>query len=106
MNARTSSSGFAIELCERAARDDAPFVQHQQLIPSLRALGMLCVTTTSVTPRFCFISSEQPVDFVGGDRIEPGAGLVDEQNLRIERQRSRESSALAHAARELAGILS
>ena len=68
--------------------------------PSLRALGMLCVTTTSVSPPRRLRSSSSVVDFVGGDRIEPGARLVDQQDLRIQRHRARKPGALPHAARQ------
>ena len=70
----------------------------------MRALGMLWVTTTSVVPA-AFGLDEQLVDLRGGDRIEAGARLVDEQDRRIERHRARQAGALLHAARQIAGHL-
>ena len=69
--------------------------------PSRCALGMLCVTMISVVVPSLLQAEQQIVDFVGGDRIEPGARLVDEQHRRIERQRAREAGALPHAARQI-----
>src|SRR5580765_8556516 len=42
---------------------------------------------------------DQLIESSGGDRIEAGGRLVEEQNLGVERQRARETGALAHAAR-------
>ena len=50
----------------------------------------------------CFFRLEQQlVDLAGGDRIEAGARLVDEQDVRVERHRPRQAGALLHAAREV-----
>ena len=47
----------------------------------------------------------QPVERVGGDRIEPGGGFIEEQQFRIERQGAGQTGALAHAARQFGRIL-
>jgi hypothetical protein len=44
---------------------------------------------------------EQLIDLAGGDGIEAGARLVDEQQRRAERHRPREAGALPHPSREL-----
>ena len=41
------------------------------------------------------------VELGGADRIEPGSRLVEENDLRIERQRARKCRSLDHAARQL-----
>ena len=69
--------------------------------PMTRALGMLCVTTTSVVPPRLVSTSSSSIS-VGRDRIEPGARLVDEQDRRIERHRAGEPGALLHAAGQVA----
>ena len=38
------------------------------------------------------------VELVGGDGVQASGWLVEKQKLRIERERSREASAFAHAA--------
>ena len=45
---------------------------------------------------------QQLVDLLGGDRIEPRAGLVDQEDGRIERHRAGEPGALLHAAGQIA----
>ena len=45
----------------------------------------------------------QLVEGAGGVRVEAGRGLVQEQQLRVERQRAREGAALAHAAAQRLG---
>ena len=47
---------------------------------------------------------DQRVERGGGDRVEPRRRLVEEEDLRIERQRARERRALDHAAGQLGGI--
>ena len=42
MNARTSCVVAAIELVGGAARDDAPLVQHRQLVADVRARSECC----------------------------------------------------------------
>ena len=44
---------------------------------------------------------QQLVDLVRRDRIEPRTRLVNEENVRIQRHRARESSPLLHPARQL-----
>ena len=46
-------------------------------------------------------AADQPVERRGADRIEAGGRLVQEQDLRIERERAGETGALAHAAGQL-----
>ena len=46
-------------------------------------------------------SQDQLVEGGGADRVEPGGRLVEEQQLRIERQRAGDAGALAHAAGQL-----
>ena len=46
---------------------------------------------------------DELVEFGRADRIEAGGRLVKEQNLRVERQRAGEGSALDHAAGEFRG---
>src|SRR6185437_13418926 len=41
---------------------------------------------------------DQLVEGSGADRVEPSRRLVEEQQLRIERQRARQAGALLHAA--------
>ena len=41
----------------------------------------------------------------GADRIEAGGGLVEEQDVGVERERAREPGALAHAPRQLGRVL-
>ena len=72
--------------------------------PITRALGMLCVTTTSVVPPLLG-GDQEVVDLGRGNRIEPGARLVDEQDRRVERHRPRQPGALLHAAGQIAGHL-
>jgi hypothetical protein len=67
--------------------------------PTWRALGMLCVTTTSVAP--CSLPlNEQVVDLASRDRIETCARLVHEQDVGVERHRPRQPRPLPHATRE------
>ncbi len=47
---------------------------------------------------------DQFVEFVSADGVEPGGGLVQEQDFGIERQRAGKRHALDHAAGELGGI--
>src|SRR4051794_30173026 len=41
----------------------------------------------------------------GAYRVEPGVGLVEQDDLRVEHERAREAGPLAHAARQLVGHL-
>ena len=50
-------------------------------------------------------SQDQLVERRRADRIEAGRGLVEEQDLGIERERAGQSGALTHPAGELSGIL-
>src|SRR5687767_13158321 len=45
--------------------------------------------------------ADQHVEIGGADGVEPGRGLVEKQDVGVERQRAREAGALPHAAREL-----
>ncbi len=49
--------------------------------------------------------TDQLVEIPSGDRIEPGGGLVEKDDFRIERQSAGKSGALAHSARQLRGKL-
>ena len=48
---------------------------------------------------------DQRVDAAGGDRVEIGSRFVKKQDLRVERERSRERSAFHHAAGQRGGKL-
>ena len=48
---------------------------------------------------------DQRVDAACGDRIEIGSRFVEKKNLRVERERPRESGALHHAAGKRGGKL-
>ena len=63
------------------------------------------VTMTTVRPKVFLRSAISSSNCGGGDRIEPGGRLVEEQNLRIERQRTGERGPLDHAAGQLGRIL-
>src|SRR5690606_5133035 len=52
-------------------------------------------------PQRLLESTYQAVEILRRDRIQPGSWLVEEDDLRIERQRARERDALGHAARKL-----
>src|ERR1700722_6018182 len=43
----------------------------------------------------------QVIDLSGTDWIQTGGGLVEQQNIRLQRQRSRESYPFLHAARDV-----
>jgi hypothetical protein len=47
---------------------------------------------------------DQRVEGGGADRVEAGRRLVEEQQVRIERERARNAGALLHAAGQLGGI--
>ena len=48
---------------------------------------------------------DEIVEIAGRNRIEARGRLVEEDDLRIERERARERHALGHAAREFGGVL-
>jgi len=45
------------------------------------------------------------VQAAGGDRVEPSRRLVEEEDVRVERERARQSGALRHAAADLRGVV-
>ncbi len=47
--------------------------------------------------------ADEIVEIAGRDRIEPGGRLIEEHDLRVEGERSRQRDALRHAARQLGG---
>ena len=58
-----------------------------------------------VTPKALAQALDQLVVVGRADRVEAGRRLVEEQQLRVERQRPRQAGALAHAAGKLGGLL-
>src|SRR6516162_11758509 len=48
---------------------------------------------------------DQNVEVCGRDRIEPGGGLVEKDNIRIESEGPRETGALAHPPGQLRRVL-
>ena len=44
---------------------------------------------------------DQPVESGRGDRVQPGGGLVEEQQRRVQRHRARDAGPLGHAAGNL-----
>ena len=71
----------------------------------VRRLSRSCVTMKTVRPSVCCSVRISEVEVAGGDRIEAGGRLVEEDDLRIERQRAGERHALGHAAGKLGGKL-
>jgi hypothetical protein len=48
---------------------------------------------------------DQVVERGRADRVQPGGGLVQEQQRRVERERAGQAGTLAHAAGQLRGSL-
>src|SRR5262249_10953379 len=92
-----------IEIFDRPPRDDASLVQHDDLVAEAPRARNVVGHDQNRRARFALQPEQQLVDLVGGDRIEPRAGLVDQQNRRIEGHRTCQSCPLAHAARKLRG---
>ena len=63
------------------------------------------VTMNTVRPRLLLKSRIRIIEFAGRYRIEPGGGLVEKDDFRIEREGAREAGALAHSPRQLRGVL-
>ena len=67
-------------------------------------LSRSCVTMNTLSPSVRCKVRIKLVELGGADRIEAGGGLVEEDDVGIERERARERHALDHAAGQLGGI--
>src|ERR1700722_7757368 len=94
-----------LEIFECAGKQDIAFFQHHQAIGKM--MGRLQVVShdnrgyISLLP----LLLNQHSDFGGSDRIESRRRLVEEQDLRIERQGAGQSQSLAHASGNVCGHL-
>ena len=84
-------------VADHAPIDDARPTRVQ--VPKMVSRSCVIMTTVSCSSRCRYM--HQLVEGRGADRIEPGGRLVEEQQLRIERQRARQRRALDHAAGQL-----
>ena len=101
MNAWTSGSSLASSASQRAVREHPAFVQQREVVADdPRARNV--VGHDDQRGAAALGLDQQVVDLLGGDRIEAGARLVDEQDRRVERHGPRQSGALLHAARQIA----
>ena len=60
-----------------------------------------CVTMNTVRPRLSLSVRTRLSNGACADRVEPRGRLVEEQDLRLERERARQGDTLPHAAGQL-----
>src|SRR3954447_19192866 len=87
----------ALQISRRSPREDPPFVQHDQFVPQPPRARNVVGDHDQRRPAALLEFEQQRVDFAGGDWIQPGARLVDEDDGRVQRQRARQARALAHS---------
>src|SRR5215210_5319580 len=92
-----------LELRRCTARDDPALVQHQQLIANVPRTWNVVRHHDQRGSALPLQTGKQIVYLAGGNWIEPGTRLVNQEDPRIERQRARESGALLHSTREVGG---
>src|SRR5207244_6561111 len=84
-------------------RDDParPAVQHDAVLDDREDAPQLVRDDDRRHAEAGIQGRDEVVELRGGDGIEAGRGLVQEQQRRVERQRTRDPGALLHAARDL-----
>src|SRR5213080_3123936 len=84
-------------------RDDAarPAVQHDAVPGNREDAPQLVRDDDRRHAEAGIQGGDEVVELRGGDRIEAGRWLVEEQQRRVERQRARDPGAFLHAARDL-----
>src|SRR5262249_19843387 len=81
--------------------ENVRLVQHQQLVADRTRAGGVVRYDDQRRVAVVLEVQEQLVDLARGDRIQPRARLVDQQQTWVQRHRAREAGAPAHAAGEI-----
>src|ERR1700735_5399687 len=76
-------------------------IEEDSVIANLEQAGQLVADQHDRRAETVAQFSDQIIEPSGRDRVEPGRRLVEEQDARIERQRARQTGALAHPAAEI-----
>src|SRR5206468_10857239 len=84
---------------------DDTFVEHGHAVGDLEDLGDLVADHDRGEPELAVEVLDEAVNGVHEDGVEPGGGLVEEDDLRLRHEGPRDGHALAHASGDLRGVL-
>src|SRR5690348_2244131 len=90
-----------IDLVLGAGPDNTPFVDHGDTVGDLARARHVMGDGDGGGAKVAHALHDQLVDDVGHDRVEPGGGLVEDDDLGLRRDGARQADALLHAARQL-----
>ncbi len=76
-------------------------IQHDAAVGNRQDRGKLVRHHDECRAEILAQVEDQPIEAGGGDRVEPGRRLVEQQQRRIERHRPRDAGAPRHAAGDL-----
>jgi|GEM_PF-5222450 len=91
----------ARHLVRRAARDDALFGQHGDAAGEREERVQVVRDHDDGEPQRGMQLAQQVAEVVGAVRVQPGGGLVEQQQGRVHDERARQRHALDHAARKI-----